>query len=99
VEAAGYEALVLTVDAPVQGARDRERRAGFRFACRASARSTWPDGATRLPAGASCLDLLLGAPTWDDVHWLQGITRLPVLLKGVLHPDDARQAASSVWPG
>jgi 4-hydroxymandelate oxidase len=30
-EAAGYQALVLTVDAPVQGARDRERRAGFRL--------------------------------------------------------------------
>ena len=30
-EAAGFEALVLTVDAPVHGARDRERRAGFRL--------------------------------------------------------------------
>src|SRR5690606_2973879 len=30
---------------------------------------------------------------WDDISWLQSVTRLPVLLKGVLHPDDARQAA------
>ena len=34
------------------------------------------------------------APTWDDITWLQSITRLPVLLKGVLHPADARQAVS-----
>jgi 4-hydroxymandelate oxidase len=37
-------------------------------------------------------DLLLHAPTWDDVTWLRSITRLPVLLKGVLHPEDARVA-------
>jgi 4-hydroxymandelate oxidase len=38
--------------------------------------------------------LLVNSPTWDDIAWLQSITRLPVLLKGVLHPDDARQAAA-----
>jgi lactate 2-monooxygenase len=30
--------------------------------------------------------------TWDDLPWLRGLTRLPILLKGVLHPDDARRA-------
>jgi L-lactate dehydrogenase (cytochrome) len=30
--------------------------------------------------------------TWDDLAWLRGRTRLPILLKGVLHPDDARRA-------
>ncbi|TFV61206.1 UNVERIFIED_ORG: lactate 2-monooxygenase [Bacillus sp. AZ43] len=30
--------------------------------------------------------------TWDDLAWLRSRTRLPILLKGVLHPDDARQA-------
>ena len=85
-EAAGYQALLLTVDAPVQGARDRERRAGFRLPPGISAVNL--DGT---PPAASLLDT---APTWDDVQWLQGITRLPVLLKGVMHPDDARQAAT-----
>ena len=96
-EVAGYEALVLTVDAPVQGARDRERRAGFRLP--AGVRSVNLDGmelpASRtLGAAQSALfdDLLLHAPTWDDVTWLRSITRLPVLLKGVLHPEDARVA-------
>jgi isopentenyl diphosphate isomerase/L-lactate dehydrogenase-like FMN-dependent dehydrogenase len=30
--------------------------------------------------------------TWDDLAWLRSRTRLPILLKGVLHPDDARRA-------
>lgn len=96
-EDAGYEALVLTVDAPVQGARDRERRAGFRLPANVSAvnlaglRNPPPRA---LGAGQSALfdDLLTHAPGWDDVAWLRSITRLPVLLKGILHPDDARQA-------
>ena len=93
-----YEALVLTVDAPTSGVRDRERRAAF--GCRpAWARSTWQACRHPPPAlspGQSALfdGLLHHAPTWDDIAWLQSITRLPVLLKGVLHPADARQAVS-----
>ncbi|GAB3360279.1 alpha-hydroxy acid oxidase [Giesbergeria giesbergeri] len=98
-EAAGYEALVLTVDAPVSGIRDRERRAGFQLP--PGIRAVNLDGLAPRPArplqgGQSALfhDLLHDAPTWEDVQWLQSITRLPVLLKGVLHPEDARQAAA-----
>jgi 4-hydroxymandelate oxidase len=35
------------------------------------------------------------APTWDDVAWLRSITRLPVLLKGITHPADARLAVDA----
>lgn len=97
-QGAGYEALVLTVDAPVHGARDRERRAGFHLP--PGVRAVNLDGMSvpsppNLGAGQSALfdGLLHHAPTWDDLAWLQAQTRLPVLLKGVLHPDDARQAA------
>lgn len=97
-EAAGYEALVLTVDAPTSGARDRERRANFRLP--PGVRAVNLDGLPpppriNLAAGQSALfdGLLRQAPTWDDVVWLQAQTRLPVLLKGVLHEEDARQAA------
>ncbi len=98
-EAAGYEALVLTVDAPTSGTRDRERRAGFRLPPGISAvnlAGLAPPPRAELRPGQSALfdDLLRHAPTWDDVAWLQSITRLPVLLKGVLHPSDARQAAA-----
>ena len=97
-KAAGFEALVLTVDAPVHGARDRERRAGFRLPHGVSAvnlTSAAPAVARRLAPGQRALfdDLLTNAPTWADVEWLRSTTRLPLLLKGVLREADARQAA------
>jgi 4-hydroxymandelate oxidase len=88
-EAAGYEALVVTVDAPVNGVRDGERRAGFRL----------PPGirAANLPAATGSSDgslatLLAQAPSWPDLEWLGGQTRLPLWIKGVLHPSDAKHA-------
>lgn len=104
-EAAGCEALVLTVDAPVAGPRDRERRAGFRLppGVRAvhlddlpqrglPAPATSGDPAASVPGSALFDGLLRHAPTWDDVAWLRAHSRLPLLLKGVTHPDDARLA-------
>lgn len=96
-EAAGYEALVLTIDAPVHGARDRERRAGFALPPGLSAvnlSGLRPPARVALQDGQSALfdDLLLHAPSWDDVAWLRARSRLPLLLKGVTHPDDARLA-------
>lgn len=87
VQQAGYEALVLTVDAPVNGVRDRERRAGF----------TLPPDWLALPgpaAPAGLQALLSQALSWADVEWLLARSPLPLLLKGITHPDDARQAAS-----
>ena len=101
-EAAGFDAIVLTVDAPTSGVRDRERRAGFRLPPGISAVNLLgmaPAPARGVPpedGHGSVLfdDLLHHAPTWDDVAWLRAQTRRPILLKGVLHPDDARQALS-----
>ena len=92
IEAAGYEALVLTVDAPVQGVRDRERRLGHSLPLPEHARPVhWlaqaPSDSTGLCAGYAN-----AAPSWSDVARLQSWTRLPVLLKGVTHPLDAQQA-------
>lgn len=96
-EAAGYEAIVVTVDAPTSGVRDRERRAGFRLPAHISAVNLQglrpPEPATLAPDQSALFDdLLRHAPTWDDVAWLRSVTRLPIVLKGVLHPDDARLA-------
>lgn len=97
-EAAGYEALVVTVDAPTQGYRDRERRSNFKLPIGISAVNLagLPDALTAaLKPGQSALfdGLLTTATTWDDITWLQSVTRLPIILKGILHEDDARQAA------
>jgi 4-hydroxymandelate oxidase len=72
-EAAGYEALVLTVDAVARASRPLPSLAGVH--------------AVHLPEGAA-----FGSPSWDDVAWLRSHTRLPVLLKGVVHPEDAGEA-------
>lgn len=96
-EHAGYEALVLTVDAPSSGARDRERRAGFILPPEITAINLLglpPRQPTALTATQSAMfdGLLAHAPSWQDLTWLQSVTRLPILLKGVAHPDDAVRA-------
>lgn len=95
IEAAGYQALVLTVDAPVHGARDRERRIGFRLPDHVRAVNL---GGLKKPLdlqpGQSALfdGLMPRAATWAQVDWLRAESPLPLLLKGVTHADDAREA-------
>ncbi|MDH4556569.1 alpha-hydroxy-acid oxidizing protein [Pseudomonas sp. BN417] len=97
-EAAGYRALVVTVDAPVNGMRNREQRSGFVLPDGVEAVNL--KGMRSLPPsvaqpGASPLfgsPLLEHAPTWKDLEWLQSLTRLPVLVKGVMNPRDATRA-------
>lgn len=74
-ERAGFEALVVTVDAPVNGARDRERRAGFCLPLGVSALNlaALPPAPRPSPApGQSALfdGLLHTAITWADIDWL-----------------------------
>lgn len=98
-EQAGYEALVVTVDASSSGARDRERRIQFALPPDISAVNLAQLPASApiyLQAGQSGIfdGIMASAPTWPDVEWLRGITRLPIILKGILHPDDALIAVS-----
>lgn len=93
-EACGFTALVVTVDAPLAGVRNREQRVGFRLPSQVAAVNL--ESTAALPvanASASSLQgLLASAPTWADIEWLQQQTRLPILLKGVLDADDAARA-------
>lgn len=96
-EAAGYQALVLTVDAPLAGIRNREQRAAFHLPAGMAAVNLQPgSGLAALPDGGSPVfdGLMQTAPGWDDVAWLRGQTHLPLVIKGVLHPQDARQAVA-----
>lgn len=99
-EAAGCRAIVLTVDAPLLGTRERDVKNRFRLppglgvknmqAAGFAAMDT-PEMDSGLAAYVErCLDQAL---TWKDIDWLRGITRLPVLVKGVVRADDARRAA------
>jgi 4-hydroxymandelate oxidase len=99
-EAAGYEALVLTVDAPSTGVRDRERRAGFRLpdgiaAVNLAGLPPVPSIAMAAHQSRMFDALLTAAPTWADIEWLRGITCLPLILKGITHPADAMLARES----
>lgn len=97
IEAAGFQALVLTVDAPVHGARDRERRVGFKLPD--DVRAVNLGGLKKplnLQPGQSALfdGLMPRAATWREIDWLRAESRLPLLLKGVTHADDAREAVA-----
>lgn len=86
-EAAGYEALVLTVDAGVRAGRDLPPLPPW------VAPVNPPPAA---PGGAVTLrERLAQAADWDDVEWLCTQTRLPLILKGILHPGDVRLALAA----
>jgi len=94
-EAAGCNALVVSVDSPTFGRRERDERNGFRD----------------LPPGLWCENLrmpIAGAEaarpreivfspefSWQHIEWLRRTTDLRIVLKGVTHPADARLAVES----
>jgi 4-hydroxymandelate oxidase len=96
-EAAGFEVLVVTVDAPVNGARTREHRAGFQLPPDISAVNLQglpaPETTILSPDGSVVFDHLVAlAPTWDELAWLRSETKLPIVVKGILTAEDAAQA-------
>ena len=72
--------------------RDRERRAQFQMPTGMQVNLDTPPLRVNADVDAGWQSVLAQAPTWADIAWLQTQTRLPILLKGVLHEDDARQA-------
>jgi 4-hydroxymandelate oxidase len=94
-ESAGYRALCLTVDTPVLGARNRETRAHVSL-------PLTPNMEVRkqAAAGESYRGLGIYSPiidpslNWKDVEWLRSLAKIPVVLKGVLNPEDADRAAN-----
>jgi 4-hydroxymandelate oxidase len=98
-EAAGATALVLTVDTPVLGRREADERNRFALPDgvtwanftdpRYAAMAALPEGSSLAAYVAQGIDATLG---WADLDWLASITSLPVIPKGILHPDDARLA-------
>lgn len=89
----GFEAIVLTVDAPRAGRRERDLRTGFAVpedvdmpAVRDAV------GAPRCPTPAEFFELVDPTLTWQDLERLVDESPVPVLLKGVHAADDARRA-------
>jgi 4-hydroxymandelate oxidase len=86
-EQAGYEAIVVTVDAAVKRATFVLPRGVFA--------ANLPSGSDRrqtsTPRGAILFGTPLAdtAPTWEDVAWLRARTSLPLIIKGILAAEDA----------
>jgi 4-hydroxymandelate oxidase len=94
-EAAGYAALCLTVDVPVHGPRERDIRNRFKLPSNtpvANLAHLMPEaveGSALVKYISERFDATL---TWDSLAWLRGLTRLPLVVKGVLTAEDARLA-------
>jgi len=99
VQAAGCQALVLTVDAPLLGNRERDVRNRFALppdlpvpnlvAAGYGGLPDAPEGSGLAAAFAQLLDPTL---SWADLDWLASITDLPVIVKGIVRADDAVRA-------
>lgn len=99
VEAAGCRALVLTVDAPLLGRRERDVRNRFCLPAGLAVKNLVPAGYGDVPAHASdsglaayFASLLDPSLTWKDLAWLRSLTKLPVIVKGIVRADDAKRA-------
>ncbi|MFI5272485.1 MAG: alpha-hydroxy acid oxidase [Ktedonobacterales bacterium] len=99
-EAAGYRALVLTVDTLRLGRRERDVRNGFGLPQHLTAANFVASHSTVMhehDPGTSALASHVAAEidaslTWEALSWLRGVTRLPVLVKGILAAADAELA-------
>ena len=104
-EAAGYSALVLTVDNYLPGWKPRDlQQAYLPFLegigiAQYLSDPVFQQGLEKTPEEdlGAAVGHFLGvfanpALTWERLEWLRGATTLPIVLKGILHPDDAREA-------
>jgi 4-hydroxymandelate oxidase len=89
-EGAGCRALCLTVDTPILGARNRQTRAGFHMQPELSTPHLYD-----MSAHGRVISPERTTLTWEAVAWLRSITNLPVVLKGILDPDDASLAVDA----
>ena len=103
-EAAGYKGIVVTLDTWVTGWRPRDLNVAKFPQLRGAvmmnyfsdpvframlAKPPEEDGAAAVRQWAGVFGKVL---TWDDMAWLRSLTTLPLILKGICHPDDARRA-------
>lgn len=104
-ERAGYSALVVTLDTYLLGWRERDLQLGWLPFLHGQGQANFlsdpvfraslpvPPEQDPLPAIQRFFQVVTNpALTWNDLAFLRRHTRLPILLKGILHPDDARKA-------
>lgn len=103
-EAAGYTHVMVTIDAPLQGIRNRAQRAGYMLpegveAVLLKDRPALPRRILEADQSIVLQGMMSEAPVWETLHWLQARTRLPLILKGILSPQDAALAKQAGMQG
>ncbi|XP_043793473.1 peroxisomal (S)-2-hydroxy-acid oxidase GLO5 [Apis laboriosa] len=98
-ERAGFKAVVLTVDAPLFGDRRADIRNKFSLPNHLRLGNFQGELSTKINNAKSgsglseyVMNLFDASLTWDDIKWLKSITKLPIVLKGILTPQDAELA-------
>eukprot|EP00891_Asterochloris_glomerata_P004891 jgi/Astpho2/4891/fgenesh1_pm.00069_%23_15_t len=101
-EKSGYNAVMVTVDAPHLGNREADARNGFRLpdglrlehleGLAKRHKDTTPKDTPFIKVFGSHVD---DSQTWDFVTWMHSVTSLPIFVKGILSPSDARIAVDS----
>uniref|UniRef100_A0A6G1SFN6 (S)-2-hydroxy-acid oxidase n=1 Tax=Aceria tosichella TaxID=561515 RepID=A0A6G1SFN6_9ACAR len=86
-EAAGFKALVLTVDAPKFGTRRRDIKNNFKVA--ANFVANFDQSSAK---GLQSLDYIDASIKWADISWLKSVTKMPVLIKGLMTVEDSLMA-------
>jgi len=94
--ASGYRAIIVTVDAPVSGVRNHEQRAGFALPADISAvnlANYTPETVKQSRPGSPIFQGMLDETVdWDMLKLLVEYSKLPILVKGIAHQEDAAQA-------
>jgi lactate 2-monooxygenase len=93
-EAAGYKGIVVTLDTWVTGWRPRDLNTGNFPQLRGHVLANYFSDPVfrRLLQTPPEQDPAAAVLIWDDMPWLRSLTKLPLILKGICHPDDARRA-------
>jgi isopentenyl diphosphate isomerase/L-lactate dehydrogenase-like FMN-dependent dehydrogenase len=104
-EAAGYGAIVVTLDTPLLAWRPRDLQGAYLPFLKSvgianyladpvfrAALDRTPEEDPQAAVGQFVAQFSNPAATWDGVDALRALTRLPLILKGINHPDDAREA-------
>ncbi len=92
-EDAGCKALCLTVDTAVLGARHRESRTAFALPKEFKLPNLNLGAVSHRPVRSAIYSELLNpALNWKDIEWLSSVAKMPILLKGIINPQDAARA-------
>ncbi len=99
-EASGYQGIVLTVDAPIYGKRIKELQTPLILPPKFEIKNLIAAGLPLKDIPPSKLagylaSLLDPALNWNDITWLQSLTSLPIILKGIMNPKDIQIAIAN----